>query len=39
MSRDDLAQWIVSTGSNNVKAHETHYWAICELANKIWATK
>jgi len=39
MSRDDLAHWIVSTGSSNVKAHETHYWAICELANKIWATK
>lgn len=39
MSRDDLTQWIVSTGSSNVKNHETHYWAICELANKIWASK
>lgn len=39
MTRDDLGQWIASTGSSNVKNHETHYWAICELANKIWASK
>ena len=39
MSRQELADWITSTGSNNVKQHETHYWAICELANTIWANK
>jgi len=39
MSRDELSSWIDSTGSKNAKAHETHFWAICELANKIWATK
>ena len=39
MTRQDLADWIASTGSNNVKQHETHYWAICELANTIWANK
>lgn len=39
ISREELAEWISSTGSSNVKNHETHYWAICELANKIWASK
>jgi hypothetical protein len=39
MTRQELADWITSTGSNNVKQHETHYWAICELANAIWASK
>lgn len=39
MTREELSSWIDSTGSKNAKAHETHFWAICELANKIWATK
>lgn len=39
MSRDELKDWIRSTGSKNVAAHETHYWAICELANTIHAKK
>lgn len=39
MTRVELGDWIRSTGSNNIKNHETHYWAICELANQIWATK
>lgn len=39
LTREELADWIQSTGSSNVKNHETHYWAICELANKIWSSK
>lgn len=39
VTKAELEAWAKSTGSNNVWNHLSHYWAICEMANAIWAKK
>lgn len=39
VTKAELEVWAKSTGSNNVWNHLSHYWAICEMANAIWAKK
>lgn len=39
VSKSELEAFLKATGSNNAWNHLSHFWAICEMANAIWAKK
>ena len=39
ITREEFEAWAKSTGSDNLWKHRSKHWAVCEMANAIWAKK
>lgn len=39
ITKEEFEAWAKSTGSENLWKHRSKHWAVCEMANAIWAKK
>lgn len=39
ITKEEFEAWAKSTGSDNLWKHRSKHWAVCEMANAIWAKK